>query len=551
MRGLMMDRPLLLSALLIHAEAVFPDSPVVSREIDGSILRTDWRRIASGARRLANALEGLGIVRGDRIGTIAWNNRRHLEIYFAVPSAGAVCHTVNPRLAPAELVYVLNHAEDRVVFVDTTFLPLAEAVAGKLPKVEHWVVMTSREGMPPTRLPNAVSYDELLEAHDDEFTWPEMDEHTASALCYTSGTTGEPKGVLFSHRSTVLHSWAVAMPGVLGGGEDDVILPVVPMFHANAWGIPYMCAITGAGLALPGAGLDGANLTGLMNEAGVTLALGVPTIWHGLLQHWRASGDSVPSLHTVGCGGSAPPASMISAFEDDLGIEFRQGWGMTEMNPVGSINALRTRDRELPVDERLNLQMGQGRPLFGVECRVVGEDGVEVPRDGQSVGELQVRGPWVCAAYYKEDVSAAHGRDGWFATGDVVSMDELGSIRITDRKKDLIKSGGEWISSIDLENTATGHPDISQAAVIAIPDDRWGERPLLVVVPREGVTPSPDSVRSWLTGKVLGWWIPEQVVVRDALPIGATGKVQKNLLRKWWAETSAAGGAEGGEEIRA
>jgi len=538
MRGLMMDRPLLISQQIRHADLIHGDVAVHSRESDGSTTRTTWRGVHRGAARLATALEDLGVGTGERVGTLAWNDRRHLELYFGVPAMGAVCHTINPRLHPAELAYVIDHAEDRWLFVDPAFLPLIEAVWPRLGTVEGVVVMTDRSHMPASGLPRVLCFDELVSGRSDRYDWPELDERTAASLCYTSGTTGHPKGVLYSHRSTVLHALGVSLPDVLGLGEGAVFLPVVPMFHACAWGAPYACAATGAGLVLPGAGLDGRSLTALMNEAGVTVTAGVPTIWMGLLKHWAATGEGVPSLRVVSIGGAAAPASMIRAFEEDWGIEVRHGWGMTEMSPVGTINALRREQRTLPVDERVDLQSSQGRPLFGVEMRVVGEDGTELPWDGESVGELHVRGPWVCSGYYRLDDSPSHLDDGWFATGDVVTLDARGYVRITDRRKDLIKSGGEWISSIDLENAAMGHPDVAHAAAVGVPDDKWGERPVLFVVPAAGRSPSEEDVVGFLAGRVAKWWLPDAVVFRDELPVSGTGKVQKARLREAWAATA-------------
>lgn len=541
MRGLMMDRPLLVSSLIEHAGRIHASRPVVSRNTDGSVHRTTWGEVHRRCQRLAHGLADRGIREGDRVATLAWNNHRHLELYYGVSGIGAVLHTLNPRLHPDQLVYVLNHAEDRLLFVDTTFLPLVRAVAERLESVEAVVVLEGSEGMPEGEgLPDALAYEALLEGRPDRFEWPELDEHAAASLCYTSGTTGNPKGVLYSHRSTILHAWGVSVPGSLPAGEDETLLPVVPMFHANAWGAPYACAITGTALVLPGPGLDGASLTALMNETGVTFSSGVPTVWLGLVEHWRSSGERVRTLRCVGIGGSAPPPSMVRAFEEEFGIEVRHGWGMTEMSPLGSISVLTAEQREDPPEERVATLCRQGRPPFGVEIRVVDEEGDELPWDGESVGELMVRGPWVCSGYYREDESPGH-RDGWFATGDVVAIHPDGCIRVTDRKKDLIKSGGEWISSIDLENLAMSHPDVAQAAVIGVPHEKWDERPVLFVVARPGAAPEPAGLLEFFDGKVAKWWIPDEVVFQEALPLGATGKVQKTRLREMWGERAAEG----------
>ena len=540
MRGLMMDWPLLVSRLIRHADLIHGERPVVSRETDGLVRWSTWREVHRGSRRLANALTALGLRHGDRIGTLAWNDLRHLELYYAVSGMGAVCHTMNPRLHPAQLAWVVNHAEDRWLFVDTTFVPLVEAIWPGLKGVEGVVVMAPAERMPDTKLPRVLCYDTLVGEHDDAYDWPVFDEHTAAALCYTSGTTGQPKGVLYSHRSTVLHAFGISLPGVLPLVPDDVFLPVVPMFHANAWGTAYSTAMNGTALVLPGPGLDGKSLTALMNEAGVTCTAGVPTVWMGLLNHWRQTGERVPSLKSVLVGGAAPPPSMVRAFVEEFGVEFRHGWGMTEMSPLGSLNALHAADRELPPEERVEFLTSQGRPPFGVEMRILGEAGEELPWDGSSFGELQVRGPWVCSGYYLLDDSDAHDGEGWFSTGDVATLDGEGRMRITDRKKDVIKSGGEWISSIELENLAMSHPDVAHAAVVGVPHAKWGERPVLFVVPKPGRVPVRDELLGFYEGKVATWWIPDDVVVRDELPVGGTGKVQKVRLREaWLAETEA------------
>ena len=530
MRGLMMDTPLLISALIRHGDTVHGEQEIVSRSVEGPIHRCTYSEAHRRARRLANALSALGVATGDRVGTIAWNGYRHFEIYFAVSGMGAVCHTMNPRLHPSQLTYIVNHAEDAYVFVDTTFVPLIEAVADKLRSVKGVVVMTDRAHMPETKLANALCYEELNDSHSDEYEWPVFDENTASSLCYTSGTTGNPKGTLYSHRSTVLHSYALALPDALHLATGETILPVVPMFHVNAWGIPYAAAMTGAKLVMPGPGLDGASLTELLAAEGVTMAAGVPTIWFALLAHLRESGVKLPALKRVIIGGAAVPPSMVEAFQNDVGAEVRQAWGMTEMSPLGTANVLKPALAARPEAERIAIQCKQGLPVFGVEATIVDEQDKPLPRDGRAFGELKVRGPWIARAYFNADAECTDAA-GWFATGDVATLDGDGYMQITDRTKDLIKSGGEWISSIDLENLAMSHPDVAQAAVIAIPDAKWDERPLMLVVAAPDTQPTADTVRAFLKGKVADWWLPGHVVLVDALPLGATGKVLKAKLR--------------------
>lgn len=531
MRGLMMETPLLVSSLIEHADAVFARTEIVTRTVEGPIHRYGWRDAHRRARRLAQALGALGIGEGDAVGTIAWNTHRHLELYYGISGMGAVIHTINPRLHPSQGVYILNHARDRALFVDLTFLPLVEAVWEKLETVRHVVVMTDRAHMPESPIPDLLCYEELLADQDGAYAWPTLDENAASGICYTSGTTGNPKGVLYSHRSTVLHAYAAAMPGMLSAGPGDALLPVVPMFHVNAWGVPYGAAMAGYKLVLPGPRLDGAGLTELMNAEGVTTYCGVPTVHLGLLAHWDESGESVPSLQVATTGGAAPGRRMVGRFRA-RGIDVLHGWGMTETSPIGTMSRLTPLHADLDEEQKVERIVRQGRPLAGVQLRVVDLDGAPLPHDGEAFGELQIRGPWVCSAYYGEEPGSALTEDGWFPTGDIAVLHPDGAMQITDRKKDLIKSGGEWISSIDLEDAAGRHPEVAMAAVIGVPHEKWGERPLLIVQPvREG-SPSRDSILEFLAERVAKHWLPDQIVFVDSLPLGATGKVQKVRLRE-------------------
>ena len=535
MRGLIMDRPLLISSLLRHVSAVSGDREFVARTVEGPVHRYTYDDAHHRTRQLANALAALGVKQGDRVATLAWNTHRHFEAYFAIAGMGAVSHTVNPRLHPSQIVYIMNHAEDVVLFADTTFAPLVEQVAGELPGLRHVVYMTDRAHMPASALTNVLCYEELVDGHSDDFDWPDFDENNASSLCYTSGTTGNPKGALYSHRSTIIHAYASALPDVLHMAESEVILPVVPMFHVNAWGIPYGATLTGAKLVMPGPKLDGASVHELLAAEEVTMSAGVPTVWLGLINHWRESGARVPSLKRLIIGGSAAPRSMIEAFQEEFGIEVRHAWGMTEMSPLGSVAIPKPRIRAQGKEASYRAQMKQGRAVFGVEMRIVDDTGKELPHDGKAFGELQVRGPWITSGYFHQDRSDSHHPDGWFSTGDVCTIDADGYIQITDRAKDVIKSGGEWISTIELENLATAHPDILQAAVIGVAHPKWDERPLLVAVPKKGATPRREDVLAFFDGKVAQWWMPDDVVFVSELPLGATGKILKTRLREQFA----------------
>jgi fatty-acyl-CoA synthase len=531
---MMMDRPLLVSGLIQYAARFHGEAEIVSRTLEGGLHRYGYAELEPRAKRLAKALRRLGIAEGDRVATLAWNGYRHLELYFAVSGMGAVCHTINPRLFHDQLHYIVNHAEDRIVFLDVTFLPLVEGLAADLQPVRHYVVMTDRAHMPRTSLAGVLCYEELLTAEDADYAWPELDENAASSLCYTSGTTGNPKGSLYSHRSTVLHAFGSCMADASAISMYDRVCPVVPMFHANAWGVPYAAAMSGAALVLPGAQLDGRSLYELFEAERVTISLGVPTVWFGLLKHLDDNGLRLSTLARTLIGGSAVPLAMIEAFESRYGVEVLQGWGMTELSPIGTIGTLKPALASLPAAERHRRKTKQGRGIFGVELKIVDAEGRSLPQDGAAMGELLVRGPWVIAAYYKDEAAsrAALDADGWFRTGDVVTIDPEGYIQVVDRRKDVIKSGGEWISSIDVENAAIGHPDIAEAAVIGLPHPRWGERPLLVVAPREGRRPDKADILAYLGERLAKWQLPDDVVFVAEIPHTATGKIRKTRLRE-------------------
>jgi fatty-acyl-CoA synthase len=532
MRGLIMDRPLLISSLIQHVDLVSGDREIVARTVEGPIHRYTYRDAHTRSRQLANALTGLGVRLGDRIATMAWNTHRHFEIYFAVSGMGAITHTLNPRLHPSLLTYIANHAEDSYIFADANLVPLIEAVADDLTSLKGVIVMTDKAHMPETNIDNLLCYEELIDNYSDDFDWPEFDENTASSLCYTSGTSGNPKGALYSNRSTIIHAYAGALPDILNLGESEVVLPVVPMFHANAWGIPYSATLAGSKLVFPGPLLDGASIHELLVSENVTFAAGVPTVWLALLNYWREANTSVPTLKRTVIGGSACPQSMIEAFQEEFGVEVRHAWGMTEMSPLGSVSLIKPSQKNASSEEKYRKQIKQGRPVYGVEVKIVDDDGKELPRDGVAFGELQVRGPWITSSYFKLASSEAHGDDGWFATGDVCTIDEDGYIEITDRAKDVIKSGGEWISSIELENVAMGHPDVLQAAVIGVAHPKWDERPLLIVVPAPDKQPTLEDLTGYLSDKIAKWWLPDDMVLVDELPLGPTGKVLKTNLRE-------------------
>jgi acyl-CoA synthetase (AMP-forming)/AMP-acid ligase II len=538
MHGLMMDRPLLIQSLIRYAARYHAETEIISRTTEGPLHRYTYADAEPRAKQLAKGLMRLGVGFGDRVATIAWNNHRHFEAYYAVSGIGAVCHTINPRLFADQLAYIVNHAQDKVLLIDLTFVPLAERMAASWPAIEHYVVMTDRAHMPATSLPNVLCYEDIVAAETPELDWPEFDENTASSLCYTSGTTGNPKGALYSHRSTLLHSYALCASNNVGIAMHDVLCPIVPMFHVNAWGIPYAAAMAGAKLVFPGSRLDGASLQELFEGEGVTCALGVPTVWLGLLQHLETTGKRIDSVKRVTCGGAAVPIAMIRTFAERYGVTLIHGWGMTEMSPVGSLSTPKPRLMAEDPEADYACRARQGTPLYGVEFKIVDPDGQRLPEDGIASGELLVRGPWVIGAYYQDEAAseAAFDSEGWFRTGDVATIDGEGCMQIVDRSKDVIKSGGEWISSIDLENAAMDHPDVHEAAVIGLPHPKWDERPLLVLVAKPGCELAADAVIGFLEGRVAKWQLPDEVVFVEEMPHGATGKVLKTQLREMFKD---------------
>ena len=531
MNGLMMDMPLLISDLIRHADRHHGDTEIVSKRVEGDFHRYTYREAHSRSKRLAKALARLGVKMNDRVATLAWNGYRHFEIYYAVAGSGAVIHTINPRLFPEQIVYIADHAEDKVLFVDLTFIPLVEKIAASLKSVKHFVVMTDRAHMPKTEMKNLLCYEELIDAEDDQFEWPSFDEKTASCLCYTSGTTGNPKGVLYSHRSTMLHAYAAALPDALDLSSTDVILPVVPMFHVNAWGLPYSCALTGAKLVFPGQHLDGKSLHEMFESEAVTMSAGVPTVWLGLLNYMKENKLKFSTLKSTVIGGSACPPAMIRSFQDDFGVKVLHAWGMTEMSPLGTVATFKAQHTKAGKEARYAVQSKQGRVIFGVDMKIVDTEGKVLPNDGKAFGDLLVKGPWVTNAYFKNE-GGDPLKDGWFPTGDVATIDPDGYMQITDRSKDVIKSGGEWISSIDLENIAVAHPGIVEAAVIGIAHPKWDERPIVVAIRKPGATVTREELLKFFEGKIAKWWMPDDVVFVEQLPHTATGKLSKLTLRK-------------------
>jgi acyl-CoA synthetase (AMP-forming)/AMP-acid ligase II len=529
--GLMMSRPLLVSSILEHAAGQFGDSEIVSRETHGPLFRYTYSRCAGRTRKLANALAQLGLTQGNAVGTLAWNTHRHLELYYAVSGSGLMIHTCNPRLHVQQLIYIINHAEDQVMFFDITFASLIASIAPHCPSVKAWICMSDAANMPPIAgLAAVYSYEELIASQSDWFEWPQFDEHAGAALCYTSGTTGSPKGALFSHRSIVLNAMMICNPGVLCLSSRECMLPIVPMFHVNGWCIPYGNLIAGAKLVLPGPRLDGASVYELMESEKVTVSAGVPTVWLALLQHVDTHNLRFSSLQRVISGGSAVPTALVAKFSEVYGVEVRQGWGMTETVAVATISCLEGSELDLPPEQRHTIVNKQGKSVFGVEIKVVDESGQTLPRDGGSQGEVLIRGQWIASSYYKSDSSAL--RDGWFPTGDIATIDAHGVLQIRDRAKDLIKTGGEWISSLDLENATCSHPAVAAAAVIGVKHPKWQERPLLFVVRKPGQELQREHILDHLSKQVARWWVPDEVIFLDALPVGGTGKVQKTILRE-------------------
>lgn len=535
MFGIMQDHPLMISSLIEHAARFHPDAEIVTRTVEGPVHRTNYLEIRNRSKQVANALKKLGVEQGDRVGTLAWNTYRHMELYFGVSGSGAVLHTINPRLFEEQIEYIINHAEDRVLMFDISFADLVEKLAPRLNSVEVYVAMTDEDSMPKLELPNLYCYEELVQAEQPDYQWPLFDEKTASSLCYTSGTTGKPKGVLYSHRSTVLHTVMAATPDGADISASECLLLIVPMFHANAWGIPYAAAMTGAKVVLPGPRLDGENVYELMKTEGVTFSQGVPTVWLMFLQYI----DSQPGLELsdlplrkVSIGGAAPPRSMVERFQNN-GIDVIQGWGMTETSPLGFMNGdLLPKHQKLSKDERFAIKSKQGRGIWGVESKITDDEGNEQPWDGESVGHLMIRGPWIAAGYFKRDNSDQLDADGYFPTGDIASIDSDGYLQLVDRSKDVIKSGGEWISTMELENHAVSHPDVAEAAVIGIHHPTWQERPFMIVVAKDGAAVTAEHLMHFLGERVAKWWLPDDIVFVDELPHTATGKLLKTKLRE-------------------
>jgi len=540
MQGLMMDMPLLVSSILQHAARHFGDTEIVSRRVEGDIHRYTYADCERRARRLADAFVRSGVGIGDRVATLAWNGYRHLELYYGVGGMGAVIHTLNPRLHPQQIAWIVNHAGDVHLAFDTTFLPIVEAIAEHCPNVKSWIAMCDADRQPKSDKVELVNYEAFLEGGSEEFEWPQIDERTAVGLCYTSGTTGNPKGAMYTHRSTVLHAYGAALPDAMGASSRDSILPVVPMFHVNAWGIPYSAPLVGAKLVFPGAQLDGKSLFELFESEGVTFSAGVPTVWLGLLQHVKQAGARFSTLQRTVIGGSACPPAMIRTFREEYGVEVIHAWGMTEMSPLGTLCRLQNKHLKLPEDRQSKVLEKQGHVIFGVDMKIVDDQDNELPWDGTTYGNLMVRGPWVVKEYFRGEGGDplhydADGR-GWFPTGDVATIDADGYMHITDRSKDVIKSGGEWISSIELENLAMAHPAVANAAVIGVPHPKWDERPLLVVVKKPEAQVTREELIAHYEGKIAKWWTPDDVQFVEQIPLGATGKVLKTKLREQFAD---------------
>ncbi|MBI3380793.1 MAG: fatty-acid--CoA ligase [Aquabacterium sp.] len=529
--GQMMHMPLMISSLLKHASRHNGDVEIVSKRVEGDMHRTNWNEVELRSRKLAQALDRLGLEAGDRVGTLAWNGYRHMEIYYAVSGSQRVCHTINPRLFPQQVAWIANDAQDKVIFVDLNIFPLVEKLAPSLPTLKHVVLMCARENMPrECALPNLHCYEDLIAAEDGNYDWPSFDENTAASICYTSGTTGNPKGAVYSHRSTVLHAFAAALPDAMSLKATDTVLPVVPMFHVNAWGLPYTAAMVGCKLVFPGHHLDGASLFNLFEQEKVTMSAGVPTIWLGLLNHVKTNNLKFSTFKSTIIGGAACPPAMIRTFENDYGVEVIHAWGMTELSPLGTLGRLKSKHAEWSTEDKQKLLEKQGKSVYGIDMRIVDAEGKVLPWDGKSAGDLEVRGHWVISSYFNIDKSPLH--DGWFPTGDVATIDPDGYMQITDRSKDVIKSGGEWISSIDLENALMAHPAVQEAAAIACHHPKWDERPLMVVVKKPGAEVSKEELIAFYKGKIPNWQTPDDVVFVDEIPHTATGKISKLQLRE-------------------
>ena len=540
MLGLMQSQPLLISSLLDFAARHHGDAQIVSRRVEGDIHRYTYGELRGRCMQLAHALDAEQVPAGERVASLAWNGYRHLEMYFGVSGSGRVLHTINPRLHPDQIAWIVNHAEDRIVCFDMSFLPIVQAIHDKCPHVRRWVALCDVQALPTdSGIDGLTSYEAWIAGKPRDYAWPGLEENTASSMCYTSGTTGNPKAVLYSHRSTVLHAYGAALPDVMCLSARDCVLPVVPMFHVNAWGLPYSAALTGAKMVLPGPALDGKSLYELMEAEGVSFAAGVPTVWQMLLAHVRQNGLRFHSLQRTVVGGAACPPAMIAAFEEDYGVRLMHAWGMTEMSPLGTLCTLKNKHLGLPPERQREILQKQGRSIFGVDLRIVDGQGRDLPWDGKACGELLVRGPWIVESYYKGEASPLmrdeQGR-GWFPTGDVATIDEDGYMQITDRSKDVIKSGGEWISSIDIENIAMAHPAVAMAACIGVPDPKWGERPIIVVVRKPGAQLDGQALLRFYEGRLAKWQIPDDVVFVDSIPLGATGKMLKARLREQLAD---------------
>jgi 3-(methylthio)propionyl---CoA ligase len=532
MLGLMQNQPLLISSLIEFAQRHHGDAEIVSRRVEGDIHRYTWRDARSRAKQVANALEGMNLLFSDRVATLAWNGYRHLELYFGVSGSGRVLHTINPRLHPEQIAWIANHAEDQVLCFDLTFLPLVQAVHAKMPTIRQYVALCAADRLPQdSGIPNLVAYEDWIAAQSTACEWPSFDENSASSMCYTSGTTGNPKAALYSHRSTILHAYAAALPDVMGLSARDSILPVVPMFHVNAWGIPYSAALVGSKLVFPGPALDGKSVYELIEAEQVTYAAGVPTVWQMLLGHMKPGGLRFSTLKRTVIGGSACPPAMIDAFREDYGVEVLHAWGMTEMSPLGTLCTLKNKHQALPAAEQMKIRLKQGRAIYAVDMKIVGAQGEDLPWDGATPGDLYVKGPWVIREYFKGE-GGDPLVDGWFPTGDVATIDADGYMQITDRSKDVIKSGGEWISSIDVENIAVAHPAVAMAACIGMKHPKWDERPIVVVVKKPGTELSKEELLKFYEGKTAKWQVPDDVVFVDAIPLGATGKMLKTRLRE-------------------